>query len=253
MVVFFSGCNYQCPFCFTPQMLGFKQETLIDLRQVKKLIMQNNVAQAVMFTGGEPCLQKLALLELAMFCKSAGFKVGLETNGSRPDVLEEALQNGLVDFIRMDVKSPLDDAAIFDRVTVSSTFFRSAPELADDVRASLEILHSNESDIELELRTTIVPHILYKKEDILNIATMLKGFKSAWVLQKFMPKPALANPRFSSIKPPSDEFMETIHNLVKKEYPFLRVELRLDMADFSQLPDTDLKEFRTNPEEALPE
>ena len=40
--------------------------------------------------------------------KKQGFKVKLDTNGSRPDVVKGLVEAGLVDYIAMDVKGPLD-------------------------------------------------------------------------------------------------------------------------------------------------
>jgi len=106
-IVFTQGCNFHCPFCHNSSLLPLDADSLISedaifafLRKRKKLL------DGVVISGGEPCLQD----DLAGFCKQVkgmGYAVKLDTNGSRPEVLEELLGENRVDFIAMDIKAPL--------------------------------------------------------------------------------------------------------------------------------------------------
>ena len=46
----------------------------------------------VVFSGGEPTMQKEALLALARIAKGMGLAVGVQTNGVFPDTLEALIQ-----------------------------------------------------------------------------------------------------------------------------------------------------------------
>ena len=264
MVIFFSGCDFNCPFCRTPEILGFKKELSRDLREIKKEIENNFDINAVVFTGGEPCLQKLALFDLAKFCKEHDLAVAVETNGSRPDTIKALIDEKLVDFIRLDFKAPLNDAddeknnEHLQKVTESSTFFRPIQQVADDFRQTLEILKKNlasesnfKNKIMLELRTTIVPNLMFKRESLLSIASEINKLinesdefnlgRIKWVLQKFTPYEKILSKRFQSINSPSDEFLDTMLGVIMKEYPKINVEIRSNMSSLSLAPEIILE------------
>lgn len=110
-MVFTQGCNFFCPYCHNPDLVAGPQKgagSLFDQEKVFEFLQQRKgLVDGVVITGGEPTLQK----DLAQFCsrvKQMGFKVKLDSNGSRPKVLESLLDNGLVDYVAMDIKTRLD-------------------------------------------------------------------------------------------------------------------------------------------------
>ena len=62
---------------------------------------------AVVISGGEPCMQP-DLDDFLAAVQALGYAVKLDTNGSYPDVLQSLIQAGLVDYIAMDIKGPLE-------------------------------------------------------------------------------------------------------------------------------------------------
>lgn len=107
-IVFTQGCNFRCPFCHNASLLPLDGDGLIGEDEVFDFLSRRRrLLTGVVITGGEPCLQP----DLAEFCrkvKALGFGVKLDTNGSRPQVIEALLAENLVDFIAMDIKAPLD-------------------------------------------------------------------------------------------------------------------------------------------------
>lgn len=103
--VFLQGCNFRCPFCHNSDLLGndgpppMPQEELLAF--LKKRV---GLLDAVCITGGEPTLQK-DLPELLRSIKELGYLVKLDTNGNRPDVLKAVVEEGLVDYVAMDIKN----------------------------------------------------------------------------------------------------------------------------------------------------
>ncbi len=109
--VFFTGCNFTCPYCHNPDLAagrlpaggGLAPEALLAFLEQRK-----GFFDGVVLSGGEPTLAP----ELAGICraiKDLGLAVKLDTNGSRPAVLADLIGAGLVDYIAMDLKTLPDD------------------------------------------------------------------------------------------------------------------------------------------------
>jgi len=103
--VFLQGCNFRCPFCHNADLLGnvgpepIPEETLMAF--LKKRV---GLLDAVCVTGGEPTLQP-ELPDLLRKIKDLGYLVKLDTNGNRPAVLKALVEQGLVDYVAMDIKN----------------------------------------------------------------------------------------------------------------------------------------------------
>jgi len=59
----------------------------------------------VVFSGGEPTMQKDALIALARGVKGMGLAVGVQTNGVFPDTLDALIKEHLVDRVALDIKA----------------------------------------------------------------------------------------------------------------------------------------------------
>ena len=100
-----------------------------------------------------------------------GFLVKLDTNGSLPHKLEKLLQNGLIDYIAMDIKN---SPAKYDRTAGAEGFLPAVQE-------SVELIKS--SGIDYEFRTTVVKEF-HDADDFHAIGQWLQGAK-AYYLQCF--------------------------------------------------------------------
>ncbi|MBW3021697.1 4Fe-4S cluster-binding domain-containing protein, partial [Candidatus Woesearchaeota archaeon] len=81
LVVFFGGCDFKCGYCYNSKLIEFKPEYKKRLVEVKDEIKKSmGFIDAVLFSGGECCLQLQAIENLAGFVKKLGLKVGIETN-----------------------------------------------------------------------------------------------------------------------------------------------------------------------------
>ena len=92
----FSGCNLKCPFCDTDHS-GFQEMTADEI--VAEVTKAGGDCRRVCVTGGEPSLQLDA--ELVNALHEAGFKLHIETNGTR--VLPEG-----VDWVTVSPKCDVD-------------------------------------------------------------------------------------------------------------------------------------------------
>ena len=59
---------------------------------------------ATVFSGGEPCYQMDALLELVEYCNSIGLDTGIHTSGFYPDSIKELVKAGLKK-VSLDIKA----------------------------------------------------------------------------------------------------------------------------------------------------
>ncbi|HLD37503.1 MAG TPA: anaerobic ribonucleoside-triphosphate reductase activating protein [Candidatus Nanoarchaeia archaeon] len=238
IIVYFAGCDFRCPYCFAAEILDTKQEFLKYLKEVKSQIKELSYhCSAIYFTGGEPCLQKPALIELARFSRSLGLKTGLQTNGSNPNVLRLMLDLNLLNYVSLDLKAPFDDG-IFEKTTKSSTFFKPTSDIMDEVKESISILKENKK-INIDVRTTITPSIMFNKEHILRVASEIKGTRCRWILQQFQPNLGkLVNGNMKDINPPSFSFLENLKEACLKVYPEMRIEIKdgsFNVADLAKL------------------
>lgn len=180
LVVFTRGCNFFCPYCHNPELIkaepdgrafgsasperAFDQEDFFRFLENRK-----NLLDGVVMSGGEPTLHH----DLPQFIRrinDMGFLVKLDTNGSRPDVLEDIVKNGFADFIAMDVKTSPAHYEPF----AGPSFDASAISRSVSIIVNAGIHH--------EFRTTCV-HPLVTDSDIQQIARMVSGADS-YVLKR---------------------------------------------------------------------
>ena len=143
--VFLQGCNFRCPFCHNSDLLPRQGEPFMtEDALIAFLEKRTGLLDGVCITGGEPTLQP-GLADLLRRIKALGFAVKLDTNGSRPQVLKQLVEAGLVDYVAMDVKNCPSRYA----QTIGSD-----ADCTEAMEKSLGILL--QGNIPFELRTTVV-------------------------------------------------------------------------------------------------
>ncbi|MDP2736370.1 MAG: anaerobic ribonucleoside-triphosphate reductase activating protein [bacterium] len=193
-IVFAQGCNFRCQFCYNPMLVwpikvgklkyaqnvagasGPTAERQKDHPEIKEddlfVFLRSRVGKldAVVITGGEPCLQK-DLLEFIKKIKKLGFLVKLDTNGSYPEVLQKLVKEKLIDYIAMDLKAPAEK---YEEVTGIKINF-------NNIKKSVKMIR--QSGLPYEFRTTVVPGLI-NKDDISEMGKIVKSVDK-WYLQKF--------------------------------------------------------------------
>lgn len=228
-LISFAGCDFNCPYCFSSEFKDFKEEFLLDIKLVKSEIKQfAREGSVVVFSGGEPTMQRSAMITLAGFVKEIGSKVCLFTTGSKPEVILPLLSQNLLDYVILDMKAPFEEET-FEKITKSSTFFKQCKSIMDDVKHSISLLNSHKSEVEIEINVTVVPGLLFRKEDIVSMAKEVKDLNATFVLKPFAKKEGASyiDPRFGDIDPPSEEFLENLKKAVHKEVSGVRIEIRI--------------------------
>lgn len=166
-IVFTAGCNLRCGYCHNSEFVlpekiqkishDFISENIF-FRFLKTRI---GFLDGVVICGGEPTIHA----DLPDFCRKiqeAGFLVKLDTNGSKPKVLEKLLDEKLVDYIAMDIKYPLDRYEVVSGRKIDINLYR----------ASIEIIRTRLP--EYEFRTTVIKGV-HTPEDIEHITLAISG------------------------------------------------------------------------------
>lgn len=181
-VIFTQGCNFRCPYCHNPELVDRDHDhSLVPEEEVMTFLKgRKGQLDGVVVTGGEPTLQP-DLLDFLGNIKDMGFLVKVDTNGSRPEVIERIIDEKLADYIAMDAKGPLDR---YEDITNSKVD-------TGNIRKSLELIKN--SGHPHEFRTTVVKSQL-SDDDIMAIGRYVDG-ASSFVLQEFVPSKTL-DPNF---------------------------------------------------------
>ena len=209
-VVFVQGCNFRCPYCHNPELVDPERYgPLLDEGAVFAFLeKRRGKLDAVTLTGGEPTLQP-DLAEFLRQVRGMGYRIKLDTNGSRPEVLATLIREKLVDYLAMDIKGPREKYARIARADVDlAAIDRSIGRIA-------------ESGLEHEFRTTVVPSQI-TMDDLLSIAEWLKNARK-YVLQSFVP-PKTLDPAFLSELPCSGEELAAMRERLQRGD--LRIEVR---------------------------
>lgn len=202
--IFTIGCNFRCGFCYNTEIVkGISRvipvnEVLEFLNERKKLL------DAVCISGGEPTLH-LDLIPFIKKIKNLGYLVKLDTNGTRPQVLEKLIQSKLLDYVAMDIKAPW---AKYGQI-VSRAFDLPL------IKKSVIIL--KRGDVAYEFRSTVLP-AMHSADDIFQMAKQIEG-ADKYILQAFRPAQKLVNQKFceeqSYGKKQLTEIAAGINNLFK--------------------------------------
>lgn len=207
--VFTAGCNLRCPFCHNSELvLPERRPTLMDEEDFFSFLeKRQGILEGVCVTGGEPLLQK----DIAPFLrriKDLGFAVKLDTNGCFPTVLRSLVEDGLVDFVAMDIKN---SPARYGQ-TAGIPDFDLTP-----IQESVSFLLSGAVDY--EFRTTVAAQF-HDEDSFRDIARWIAGAKR-YALQEFKDSGDILT---GGLTPCSPQQMQVFLSILKPHIPgaFLR-------------------------------
>ena len=198
LVVFFAGCNFRCPYCQNSGLIHLDSGKIVGPEYIENHLRgEKNLLDAVVLSGGEPLLQPEGIRVTCQLAKEMGFKVMLNTNGSRPRVIEGLLNDGLIDRVALDVKAPLNPSSY---ASFTGTERGDIPTL---IRRSLDIC--NEHGIEIEARTTVAPGLSDEPWFIRAIAEDIRDLCGMYILQQYDNMGEVLSQDLKSKTPPTKE------------------------------------------------
>lgn len=172
--IFTAGCNMRCPFCHNASLVThIDSENTFSVEEVLDYLKKRQgILEGVCITGGEPLLQP-DIKEFIAEIKKLGYSVKLDTNGTFPEKLKELVNEGLVDYVAMDIKN--SQAKYKETAGINNLDLSKIEESVDF------LINSN---IDFEFRTTIVNEF-HTVEDIQDIVVWIKGAHK-YFLQNFV-------------------------------------------------------------------
>ncbi len=200
--LFAHGCNLRCPFCHNSSLVVKKSESNISTDYLSDFLSKRKgILDGICLTGGEPLMQK-DVVEFLKYLKGFGYKIKLDTNGCFPQKLKTVLDEGLADYIAMDIKSSKENYSL------------AAGAKADisAVSKSVDLIMASGADY--EFRTTAVKEI-HTAEDFKAIANWISGAKN-YFIQQFNDSGNLISKGFSGF---SKEEMQNFLDIVKTDIP----------------------------------
>jgi pyruvate formate lyase activating enzyme len=212
-IVFTPGCNFRCGYCHNPEfvlpeMIAEIKNSFIDEENFFAFLeTRKGKIDGVVVTGGEPTMMG----DLPVFLQKiqdAGFLVKLDTNGNNPSMLEKILDQKLVDYVAMDVKTSLGEYKKLVGERASET----------NLARSIELIKTQTPDY--EFRSTLIKEI-HTPEILASMAELLRGSKKLF-LQNFRPATTL-NPLFSTFHPFSESEMGDIMKMFQQTVEFVEV------------------------------
>jgi pyruvate formate lyase activating enzyme len=203
--IFTAGCNFRCPFCHNSSLVvraGEVDEIPMEsfLSYISK---RKGLLDGVAITGGEPLLNP-DIDELMRKIRAEGLLIKLDTNGAYPDRLEALLDEGLVDYVAMDIKNTKEKYAL--TAGLDESFDIST------IERSIDIIMKKAPDY--EFRTTVVRE-LHTPEDLVSISEWITDAKN-YFLQKYVDSGDILAEGFSAY---SDGEMLDILGKVREKMP----------------------------------
>ena len=174
IVLFAQACNMRCPFCHNgAAVLGASKQDEIDFDEILAFLKtRTGLVDAVVFTGGEPTMLEDLKVKIKAV-RNLGFLIKLDTNGTNPKLLEELIDEGLIDYVAMDIKN-------CPNLYVETCGLKFID--VDNLKKSINIIINKAPDY--EFRTTLVKEF-HERMDYEAFANLIKGAKRLF-LQKFV-------------------------------------------------------------------
>lgn len=196
VALFTIGCNMRCGYCHNPELV--LPERYADAIPEEDILFflesRAGRVEGVVISGGEPTMHD-DLPDFIRRVKSLGFLIKLDTNGTNPNMVKALLEEGLLDFIAMDIKASMER---YQEVV-------ARPIDTDAILATIRLIKA--SGIDHEFRTTLVKSQV-SPEDLEEIGQLVKG-SPRYALQRFRPGRTL-NPQFAREVTYSDDELTTL-------------------------------------------
>ena len=200
-IIFTQGCNFNCPFCHNSSLIPFEKGTIKEEEVFAYLEKRKNILDGVVITGGEPLLQ-LNIKDFIKRIKDLGLKVKLDTNGSNYKMLKELIDEGLIDYIAMDIKNDVNN---YDLMTGYKKYN------FDSIKDTIKLVES--SKIDYEFRTTLVREY-HSLKNIENICEIINK-KSKYYLQNYVDSETVLKRGLNGF---TKEELKNIEEILKKKY-----------------------------------
>lgn len=202
IALFTIGCNMRCGYCHNPELVlperyadSIPEEDILAFLKTRV-----GRVEGVVVSGGEPTMHE-DLPDFIRRVKQLGFLVKLDTNGTNPSMVSVLINEGIIDFVAMDIKASMER---YQEVV-------ARPIDTADIQETIRIIKS--SGIDHEFRTTLVKSQV-SPEDLNEIGKLVAG-SPRYALQRFRPGRTL-NPQFARAVTYSDDELEQLKQAMQQ-------------------------------------
>jgi len=214
-VIFLAKCPLRCPYCSNGELLDNGEE--ISFEEIcEKIDDSADFMDALVISGGEPLVQLEDTINILRYGKEIGLKTKLDTSGIYPEKLKKVLDEDILDYIAMDIKSPFEK---YESVINA--------DIGDKVKESMNLVNKY-PDVFLECRTTYCPALI-TEEDLIKIVEEIDC--DLYTIQQFRNRSVL-DESLTESEEPNPHDMEKIAKEIKKLYPNQKINLKT--AEFGQ-------------------
>ena len=165
---------------------------------------RQGILDGVVISGGEPTVNK-DLPKLIKEIRDLGFKIKLDTNGTNPQMLKELLEDGLIDYVAMDIKN------VQTKYLETAGLSEKNVQILENVQKSIDIL--KKSNVDHEFRTTIMKNY-HNIEDLEEINKLI-GKDEKYFIQNFEDSEYVLD---HNIEPFSEKELKEINNKLTKNF-----------------------------------
>ena len=171
-IIWFAGCNMRCRYCYNPEIvLGKGREDVTEA--LAFLRSRRGLLEGVVLSGGE-CTLHRSIFPLLASIKELGFFAKVDTNGSRPVVMQALVKQGLIDYVALDFKAP---EYRYSTVTQSNLF----PAFIESLLLLMD------AGIPFEVRTTVHCDLMGMEELQAMVASLQNvGYRGNYYIQHFV-------------------------------------------------------------------
>lgn len=205
-ILFLKGCNFRCPYCHNSELIDYKIDDNYILKEevFDFLKKRQGILDGVVISGGEPTVNK-DLPKLIKEIRDLGFKIKLDTNGTNPQMLKELLEDGLIDYVAMDIKN------VQTKYLETAGLSEKNVQILENVQKSIDIL--KKSNVDHEFRTTIMKNY-HNIEDLEEINKLI-GKDEKYFIQNFEDSEYVLD---HNIEPFSEKELKEINNKLTKNF-----------------------------------
>lgn len=172
-IIWFAGCNMRCLYCHNPDIVKGKSGKLSQDSVLSFLKDRFGLLDGVVLSGGEATLYA-GIIPFVHKIRAMDYAIKLDTNGTRPQVIRQMLEESLLDYIALDYKAPENKFRAVTGIKNKSPFDETLDLLCKQEKA------------EVEIRTTVHTGLLDEK-DIDTIAQDLRqrGYTGRYYVQNY--------------------------------------------------------------------
>lgn len=170
-IFWFAGCNLRCSYCYNPEIV-LGRGKISEEDALAFLATRQGLLEGIVLSGGE-CTLYPRLIPFCRAIKEMGFKIKIDTNAMRPDVLKALIEHSLIDTVALDYKTTKEHWDALCAGGEETLFWDSFGYL-------------QKSGIDFEVRTTVHTGLI-DETTLIQMAHKLEtaGYKGSYALQSF--------------------------------------------------------------------